>query len=56
VWLEELGKLEKINDPIGNEAHDLPACSIMLQPTTLPLGPIMMMIIIIITILKSYFL
>jgi hypothetical protein len=34
VWLEGLGKLKKSND-IGNQTRDLPACSIVPQPTTL---------------------
>jgi hypothetical protein len=34
--LEELGKLKKFNDLIGNRIRDLPACSIVPQPTTLP--------------------
>jgi hypothetical protein len=28
--------IEKSNDLIGNQTHDLPACSIVPQPTTLP--------------------
>jgi hypothetical protein len=38
VPLERLVKLEKkkSNDLIGNRSHDLPACSIVPQPTTLP--------------------
>jgi hypothetical protein len=31
--------LEKSNDLIGNGTRDLPACSIVLQPTTLPRAP-----------------
>jgi hypothetical protein len=34
--LEELGQLKKSNDLISNGTHDLPACSIVPQPTTLP--------------------
>jgi hypothetical protein len=34
--LEGLGKLEKNNDLIDTRTHDLPACSIVSQPTTLP--------------------
>jgi hypothetical protein len=37
--LEELGKLKKSNDIIGNQTGDLPACSIVPQPTTLPHAP-----------------
>jgi hypothetical protein len=37
--LEILGKLKKYNDPIGKRTNDLPACSIVPQPTTLPRGP-----------------
>jgi hypothetical protein len=33
VQLEELGKLRKSNDLIGNRSRDLPACSILPQPT-----------------------
>jgi hypothetical protein len=39
VRLEGLGKLKKFNDLIGNRTCDLPACSIMPQPTTLPRDP-----------------
>jgi hypothetical protein len=35
VWLEGLGEL-KIIHPIKTQTHDLPACSTMFQPTTLP--------------------
>jgi hypothetical protein len=31
VLLEELGKLKKFNDLIGNQTRDLPACSIVPQ-------------------------
>jgi hypothetical protein len=34
--LEGLGKLKKFNDLIENRTHDLPACSIVPQLTTLP--------------------
>jgi hypothetical protein len=34
--LELLGKLKKSNDLIGNRTRDLPACSIVPQPTKLP--------------------
>jgi hypothetical protein len=36
VRLEELGKLTKSNDLIGNRRRDLSVCSIVPQPTTLP--------------------
>jgi hypothetical protein len=36
VWLEGLVQLKKSNDLIGNRNRDLPACSIVPQPTTLP--------------------
>jgi hypothetical protein len=36
--LEGLGKL-KFNDISGNRTHDVPACSIVPQPTTLPRAP-----------------
>jgi hypothetical protein len=37
VRLEELGTLkEKSNDLIGNQTRDLPAFTIVPQPTTLP--------------------
>jgi hypothetical protein len=39
VRLEGLGQLRKSNDLIGNRTHDLPACSIVPQPTTLPRAP-----------------
>jgi hypothetical protein len=35
VRLEGLGKLKKSNDLIGNQTHDLPAFSIVPQPTVL---------------------
>jgi hypothetical protein len=31
--------IEKSNDLIGNRTRDLPACSILPQPTTLPRAP-----------------
>jgi hypothetical protein len=37
VRLEELGKLKHSIDFIGNGTRDLPACSIVPQPTTLRL-------------------
>jgi hypothetical protein len=37
--LEGLGKLKKSNDLIGIRTRDLPACSVVPQPTTLPLDP-----------------
>jgi hypothetical protein len=37
--LEELGKLKKLNDLIGNQTRDIPACSIVPQLTTLPRTP-----------------
>jgi hypothetical protein len=40
VRLEGLGKLKKSNDLIGTRSHDLPACSIVPQPTTLQRAPI----------------
>jgi hypothetical protein len=36
VRFEGLGKLKRINDLIGNQTNDHPACSTVLQPTTLP--------------------
>jgi hypothetical protein len=39
VRLEGLGKLKKFTS-FGNETGDLPACSIVSQPTTLPWAPI----------------
>jgi hypothetical protein len=39
VWLEGLGQLKKSNNLIENRNHDLPACSIMPQPTTLLHAP-----------------
>jgi hypothetical protein len=41
---------EKSDDLIGNRIHDLPACSIVPQPTTLSSAPIIIIIIIIIII------
>jgi hypothetical protein len=39
VRLEGLEQLKKTNDLIGNRTHDLPACSIVPQPTTVPRAP-----------------
>jgi hypothetical protein len=39
VRLERLGKLKKCTSS-GTRTGDLPACSIMPQPTTLPLAPV----------------
>jgi hypothetical protein len=39
VQLEGLGKLKKLIDLIGNQNLNLPACSIVPQPTMLPLTP-----------------
>jgi hypothetical protein len=41
VRLEGLGKLKKIH-LIGTRSPDLPACSILSQPTTLPRAPILL--------------
>jgi hypothetical protein len=38
VQLEGLGILSKFNDPFGNRARDLPACSLATQTSTLPVG------------------
>jgi hypothetical protein len=37
--LEGLGQLKKSNDLIGIRSRDLPACSIVSQPTTIPRAP-----------------
>jgi hypothetical protein len=39
VRLEGLGKLKTYNDLIGNQTRDLPACSIVPQPSTLQRAP-----------------
>jgi hypothetical protein len=39
VLLEGLGKLKKVNDLNGNRTRNLPACSTVPQPTTLPREP-----------------
>jgi hypothetical protein len=39
VRLEGLGQLKNSKDVIGIQNRDLPACSIVPQPTTLPRGP-----------------
>jgi hypothetical protein len=39
LQLEGLGQLKKFND-IGNQTHNLPACSILPQPTMLPRAPL----------------
>jgi hypothetical protein len=36
VRLEGLGKLKNINDLIGTRTRDIPVCSIVPQPSTLP--------------------
>jgi hypothetical protein len=43
MWLEGLDKLKNIN-LIGIRTRNLPACSIVPQPTTLPLAPIAMVL------------
>jgi hypothetical protein len=40
VRLEVLGKLKKSNELLRNRTGELPACSIVPQPTTLPDAPI----------------
>jgi hypothetical protein len=40
VRLEGLDKLETFNDIIETRTHDLPICSLVPQPTTLPRSPI----------------
>jgi hypothetical protein len=39
VRLEGLGQLKKSNKVIGNQTHDLLACSTVPQPTMLPRAP-----------------
>jgi hypothetical protein len=39
LHLQGLGKLKKSNDLIGTQIHDLPACSIVPQLTTLSRAP-----------------
>jgi hypothetical protein len=41
--------IEKSNDLIGIRSRDLPACSIVPQPTVLPHAPIMMVVMVKIT-------
>jgi hypothetical protein len=41
VRLEGLGQLKKSNHLIGLRTRDLPACSIMPQPTTIPRVPLL---------------
>jgi hypothetical protein len=38
--LERLGQLKKIDDIIGNRTRDLPACSTVPRPNTLPRAPL----------------
>jgi hypothetical protein len=52
VQLEGLSKWKKIH-LIGTRTRDLPACSIVPQPTMLPRAPIIIIIIIIISIIKA---
>jgi hypothetical protein len=47
VRLEGLGKLKKSNDLIGNRTGDLPACSIVLQPTTLQRAPVVVLVVLV---------
>jgi hypothetical protein len=42
--------IEKSNDFIGNLTRDLPACSVVLQPTTLPRAPVFFVWFYVITI------
>jgi hypothetical protein len=39
VRLEGLGQLKKSNNLIGNRTRNLPACSTVPQPSTLPRAP-----------------
>jgi hypothetical protein len=39
VRLEGLGKLKNFNDFVGSRTHDIPPCSILLQPITPPHVP-----------------
>jgi hypothetical protein len=39
-WAGRIRSIEKFNDLIGNRARDLPARSIVPQPTTLPRAPV----------------
>jgi hypothetical protein len=41
VRLEGLGQLKKSNNLNGNRTHNLPACTIVPQPSTIPRAPIM---------------
>jgi hypothetical protein len=36
----KIKSIEKFNNPIGNQTRDLPACSIVPQPSTLPHAPV----------------
>jgi hypothetical protein len=40
MQLERLGILKKSNDLIGIRTRDLPACSTVPQPTTVPRAPL----------------
>jgi hypothetical protein len=42
VRLEGLGQLKKFNDLVGKRSRDLPAYSIVPQPTTLPRAPLLL--------------
>jgi hypothetical protein len=39
VRLEGLGELKISNDLVGNQTRELPACSTVPEPTTLPRAP-----------------
>jgi hypothetical protein len=42
MWLEVLDQLTKCNEYIGNRTRNLPACSIVPQPTKLPCAPLIL--------------
>jgi hypothetical protein len=46
VRLVGLGQLKKSSDLIENKTGDLPACSIVPQPTTLPCAPDLTVLVI----------
>jgi hypothetical protein len=47
------GSIKKSNDLMGNRTRDLPACSIVSQPTTLPLPYLLLQFILIQTALDN---
>jgi hypothetical protein len=48
--MERLGQLKKFTDLIGTRTRDLPTCSTVPQPTTLPRAPVVAVVIMILVV------